>query len=100
MALHRRSPRNLATALGPLTAAMSPNTLLAEVQAAWPTAVGELVAREASPVSERGGTLTVRCSAAVWAQELALMSEEIVARLNTTVSRGPVRDLRWIVGGS
>ncbi len=97
MALHRRSPRSLSHALTPLQASVSPHTLLADIQAAWPSAVGELVAREARPVSERAGTLTVGCTAAVWAQELELISETIIERLNAALSRGRIHDLRCVV---
>jgi predicted nucleic acid-binding Zn ribbon protein len=98
MALHRRSPRTLSHALAPLQASVSPASLLAEVQAAWPAAVGELVAQEAKPVSERAGTLTVACSAGVWAQELELMSETILERLNGPLTKGRIKDLRCVVG--
>ena len=99
MALHRRSPRSLSHALAPLQASVSPRTLLAEVQAAWPGAVGAMVAQEARPVSERAGTLTVACAAAVWAQELELMSVTIVERLNSAITTGSIRDLRCVVAG-
>ncbi len=99
MALHRRSPRSLSHALAPLQASVSPQTLLAEVQAAWPDAVGALVALEARPVSERAGTLTVACSAAVWAQELELISEHIIERLNLGLTKGRIGDLRCVADG-
>jgi predicted nucleic acid-binding Zn ribbon protein len=98
MALHRRSPRGVTHALVPLQEAIAPRTLLAEAQAAWPTVVGATIAREAEPVSERAGTLTVRCGAAVWAQELELMGEDIADRLNTILSTGRITRLRCVVG--
>jgi predicted nucleic acid-binding Zn ribbon protein len=99
VALHRRSPRSLAHALAPLRASVAPQTLLAEVQAAWPAAVGDLVAQEARPASERAGTLTVACAAAVWAHELELMSETIIERLNPGLTQGAITDLRCVVEG-
>ncbi len=99
MALHRRSPRSLSHALAPLQASVSPTTLLAEVQAAWVGAVGELVAKEARPVTERAGTLTVACIAAAWAHELELMSESIIERLNAALTKGRINDLRCVVQG-
>ncbi len=98
MALHRRSPRGVAAALAPLRDAMAPRTLLAEAQGAWPAVVGAAIAREAQPVAERAGTLTVRCGAAVWAQELELMSADILAGLNSTLSEGRISALRCVVG--
>jgi predicted nucleic acid-binding Zn ribbon protein len=94
MSLRRRAPRRVAVTLETLGGQWQPATLLAEVQQAWPGAVGEAIAREARPVAERGGVVTVTCSAAVWAQELDLMGPAIVERLNHELDRGTVRRLR------
>lgn len=48
---------------------------------AWRRAVGARVAERAIPGRLRGGTLTVSVASAVWAQELSLLSNEIVLRL-------------------
>ena len=58
-----------------------PATLLAAVQSAWPGAVGEAVAREATPVSERDGVVTVACRSATWAQELDLLGGQILEQV-------------------
>ncbi len=68
--------------------------MLAEVQLIWPSTVGDAIAREASPVAERAGIVTVACSASVWANELDLMAPAIVERLNLAMRRGSVRKLR------
>lgn len=96
MSLHRRSPRPLLTALEPLQDAWAPETLLAEIQRVWPEAVGQAIAAEAIPEGERGGVLTVACSASVWAQELDLMGPAITARLNAQLQRGHVTRLRCL----
>jgi predicted nucleic acid-binding Zn ribbon protein len=62
--------------------------LLARVQACWPQAVGAAIAAEAEPVGERGGTLTVSCRSAAWAQELQLLSQDLLARVNESLG-GP-----------
>jgi len=92
----RRAPRPLASALAPLQQALAPATLLAAVQRAWPTAAGEAIAREAAPVSERGGVVTVACSASVWAQELDLMAPLLIEQLNAAIATGEVVRLRCI----
>ena len=96
MTHYRRSPRSLAPALGQLRDAVAPATLLAEVQRAWPEAVGAAIAAEATPTRERGGVLTVSCSASVWAQELDLMAPQILAALNERLDRGPLTRLRCL----
>jgi predicted nucleic acid-binding Zn ribbon protein len=73
---------------------LAPVTLLAEVQRIWPAVVGELVAAEATPTADRGGTLTVTCRSAVWAQELDLMGPAVVDRLNASLGRPAVTALR------
>ena len=98
MSLRRRSPRPLTLALGPLRDALAPETLLAEVQRVWPEAVGEAIAAEAAPTHERGGTVTIACSASVWAQELDLMAPTITAALNERLRRGRVTRLRCVAG--
>jgi predicted nucleic acid-binding Zn ribbon protein len=56
--------------------------------------VGAAIAAAAQPVAERDGVLTVRCEAAVWAQELDLMAPELLARLNTALGGEELRALR------
>ncbi|WP_028057348.1 DUF721 domain-containing protein [Candidatus Solirubrobacter pratensis] len=92
--MRRRGPRPVSYALDGLTSALAPATLLAEVQRAWPEAAGDRFAPHSEPVSERDGVLIVACSEAVWAQELDLMSELVLQRLNTALGRPAVRRLR------
>jgi predicted nucleic acid-binding Zn ribbon protein len=96
MSHHRRSPRALGIAVGDLRDRVAPDTPLAEIQRAWPVAVGAAIAAEALPTAERAGTVTISCSAAVWAQELDLMSVEILGRLNELVRTAPVQRLRCV----
>ena len=92
--MRRRSPRSVSHALDALTATLAPATLLAEVQRAWPEAAGEAFAPHAVPFRERDGEVFVACPQAVWAQELDLMSELVVDRLNGALGRPAVRRLR------
>jgi predicted nucleic acid-binding Zn ribbon protein len=92
--VRRRGPRPVAHALDALTSALAPPTLLAEVQRAWPDAVGPVFAGHAQPVAERDGELLVACPEAVRAQELDLMSELVLERLNAALGRPAVRRLR------
>jgi predicted nucleic acid-binding Zn ribbon protein len=99
MTLHRRSPRPVAAALAPLRDAWTPATLLGEIQAVWPEAVGAIIAAEARPVGERGGVVTVACSASVWAQELDLLSATLLEQVNARLRSGRVTRLRCAVMG-
>jgi predicted nucleic acid-binding Zn ribbon protein len=92
--MRRRAPRPLGVALDRLTSELAPRTLLAEVQRAWTAAAGEAVAAQCTPDGEREGVVTVACASAVWAQELDLLSERVVERLNEQLGRPAVRALK------
>ena len=92
--MRRRGPRPVAAALDALTAGLAPPTLLAEVQRAWPEAAGAAFAAHSEPFRERDGDVYVACPEAVRAQELDLMSELVIDRLNRALGRPAVRRLR------
>ena len=96
MTAYRRSPRRATLAFDQIRDELSPGTLLSEVQRAWRQAVGPAISAEAQPTRERGGAVTVSCSASVWAQELDLMAPEIIARLNELLRSGQVSRLRCV----
>ena len=93
----RRAPSPLGDVLAEAIAGSAPDTPLARVQAAWPKAAGAVIAAEATPASEREGTVTVECSGAVWAQELELLSGDLTARLNEAIGGPAIRRLRFVV---
>jgi predicted nucleic acid-binding Zn ribbon protein len=93
--VRRLAPRPISDALDPLRHALAPRTTLARVQEVWPRIAGA-AAREATPVSERAGTVTFACRSSVWAGELALMSADLGARLNAALDGDPVKDLRFV----
>ena len=97
--MRRLAPRPLAEALSPLRRELAPATTLARVQEVWPGLAGA-AAREATPVSERAGTVTFACRSSVWAGELSLMAPDLRGRLNEALGgsedAGPVRELRFV----
>ena len=92
--MRRRALTPVSDALDALTDRLAPATLLAEVQRAWPQAAGDAFAPHTEPWAERDGEVVVACSEAVRAQELDLMSELVVERLNQVLGRPAVRRLR------
>jgi len=92
----RSAPRPLAAALDALVPGLAPLTTLARVQECWEHAAGALIAAEARPVAERGGVLTIACSASVWAQELDLMAAELLARVNADLGQPVIHRLRCV----
>jgi predicted nucleic acid-binding Zn ribbon protein len=94
----RRGPRSIGEAIREVRAESEPATLLAAVQSAWAAAAGERIAREARPVRERDRVVTVSCAAATWAQELDLLQEELLERLNQALAPRRISSLRFVVG--
>jgi predicted nucleic acid-binding Zn ribbon protein len=92
--MRRRALTPVSGALEAMTARLAPATLLAEVQRAWPQAAGPGVAPHGEPWAERDGEVLIACPEAVWAQELDLMSDVILSRLNQALGRPAVRRLR------
>jgi predicted nucleic acid-binding Zn ribbon protein len=84
----RRGFRPVGEALHHVRSSAEPQTLLAAVQGVWAPAAGEAIAREAEPVAERDGVVTIACRSATWAQELDLLQTELLRRLNDALS-GP-----------
>jgi len=65
-------------------------------QSAWEEAVGSRIARRTQPLRLVRGTLHVRVANAAWANELSLLSADILGQL---AARGlSVRELRFTVG--
>jgi predicted nucleic acid-binding Zn ribbon protein len=92
---HRRAPRRLALAVDGLAERLTPATTLARVQAQWPRVVAALpLAAEGEPCALRDGVLTLRCSASVYAQELHLVGDDLVAAINGALAEPAVQSLR------
>jgi len=91
-----RALRPLSSAVEALAASLAPATPLADVQRVWEGAVGPAIAREASPLSERDGTLTVLCSSAVWMQEIDLMGPVLADSVNAALGAVRVRAVRCV----
>jgi predicted nucleic acid-binding Zn ribbon protein len=91
-------PRRLGESVRAVRAGAQPATLLAAVQGCWRAALGERIAAEARPVRERDGVITVECRAATWAQELDLMQDELISRLNQALGEARIAGLRLVVG--
>ena len=92
--MRRQALTPVSGALDALTGRLAPATLLAEVQRAWPQAAGPAFAPHSAPWAEHEGEVVVACPEAVRAQELDLMSELVVERLNQALGRPAIRRLR------
>ncbi len=66
--------------------------------ALWDKAVPERVARNARPVALTHGTLLVHAATTVWAQEIDLLKEQLLASMRRVAPRNGIRRLRVRVG--
>jgi predicted nucleic acid-binding Zn ribbon protein len=96
--MRRVAPRALSNVLEGVVRDSAPATLLARVQGAWGAVAGPSLAAAAAPISERDGVVTVACESGVWAQELELLSPELLARLEAALGGPSVTKLRLVVG--
>ena len=87
--MRRQGPRPLAAALERVVGELAPPTTLARVQSCWAPVAGEAIAREAEPVAEREGVVTIECRSSVWAQEIELLGADLVERLNEALGPHP-----------
>ncbi|HEY2718204.1 MAG TPA: DUF721 domain-containing protein [Solirubrobacteraceae bacterium] len=96
--MRKAAPRSLSVALDGLTATLAPATTLARVHEVWERVAGSAIAAAARPAAERDGVLSVKCEAAVWAQELTLMAPDLLPKLNAALGEQAIRELRCRVG--
>jgi predicted nucleic acid-binding Zn ribbon protein len=94
MAGRRRELRPASFAVSGLAERLAPASTLGAVQRVWEGVAGPAVAAEATPTGEASGVLTITCSSAVWAQELDLMGQALIERLNGALGADRIRALR------
>lgn len=93
----RRDAFPVGDALTEFTESIQPSTPLATMQKAWPSLVGESVAKWSTPISESGGTVTVECSDSVVAHELSMMASQLLEKLASEVPENRPKQLRFKV---
>ena len=64
----------------------------------WEEVVGKNIARRARAVSVRNEILFVNVQNSVWLQELALLKEGIIEKINSLVGKQVIKDIVFRVG--
>ncbi len=64
----------------------------------WQDAVGEGVARNASPALVRGGVLHVNVTSSVWVQQLHFLRDMLLEKINAGLSGTKIHDIRFKIG--
>jgi len=64
----------------------------------WASVVGPDVAARSTPVALNAGVLSIRADGAAWATELTLLARSIVAKVDSYLGGGVVREVRVTAG--
>jgi predicted nucleic acid-binding Zn ribbon protein len=68
------------------------------LQSQWRDLVGPQIAAHSHPVEIRRDTLTVVVDSPVWSQELSLLKDELIRRVNSLRERPFLRQIRFRIG--
>lgn len=75
-------------------AGIESGVLVGRVWESWAGIVGADVAAHAEPTSLRRGILRVRADSPAWSTELSYLADELRSRINETVARDLVQEVR------
>ncbi len=62
----------------------------------WNEIVGDRVARNTQPDRVEHGVIIVKVSSSTWRQELYFQKKEILQKINNTIGKNVIRDIRFI----
>ena len=62
----------------------------------WPKAVGKKIAENTTVQDVKHGVLIVRADSSIWAQELQFQKKEILFKINKTLGKKTIKDIRFV----
>lgn len=62
----------------------------------WNETVGDKVAKNTEPDRVEHGVMIVKVSSPTWRQELYFQKNEIIDKINKTIGKSVIRDIRFI----
>ena len=62
----------------------------------WAGTVGETVSKNTEPISIEHGILSIKTTTPVWRQELQFQKKQIIEKLNKTLNKKLIKDIRFI----
>ncbi len=62
----------------------------------WNEIVGDKVARNTQPDRVEHGVIIIKVSSPTWRQELYFQKKEIIQKINNTIGKNVIRDIRFI----
>lgn len=97
MAASKKQPLALDAALSDLAGSLGITRKLREysVITSWQALVGEQIARVAKPQRVEKGVLLVAVESAPWRAELTLRRREIIEKINTSIGKKAILDIKF-----
>jgi len=71
---------------------------LVEVWQIWDDIVGTVIAQNAMPAAFKGRILLVHVSSSAWVHQLQFLKKEMIAKINATVGKTLIEDLKFKIG--
>lgn len=62
----------------------------------WNEIVGTTVAKNTKPDRVEHGVMVVKVSSPTWRQELYFQKKEIIQKINNTIGKNVIRDIRFV----
>ena len=62
----------------------------------WPIVVGKKIAENTTIQDVKHGVLIVRVDSPVWAQELQFQKKEVLFKINKTLGKKTIKDIRFV----
>jgi len=62
----------------------------------WKEIVGTTIAKNTEPDRVEHGVMVVKVSSPTWRQELYFQKKEIIQKINKTIGKNVIRDIRFI----
>ena len=62
----------------------------------WPIVVGKKIAENTTIQDVKHGVLIVRVDSPIWAQELQFQKKEVLFKINKTMGKKTIKDIRFV----
>ena len=71
---------------------------LVQVWQVWDDIVGDVIAQNARPAAFKGKILLVHVSSSTWVHQLQFLKKEMIVKLNHTLGKALIDDLKFKIG--
>ena len=75
-----------------------PDGELIRVWHVWDSIVGDVISKNAKPPAFKGRILLVHVTSSTWVHQLQFLKEEMIAKLNESLEKSLIDDLKFKIG--